>query len=430
MKENYTSSGLLRDFIHEKYLRYKKIFEPKTKNVEKTEKLIKKNETTESNFFAKDKSLNFFAVLLLPEWLNLVSWTEVRLNNRVSAINSENLDQMEFNELISKAPQINSNDESGYVVAELIGSDFDTKSKDFKLKIEDVCNFFGMSEHANRLLEPESVRANCKLSTPIFENLWSNYKVELERKNSDRRGRIFLRSLGLNDLQSINLEKKFVSDWYQGIKSPLTVEQSSKLQSLSGRTSYGFMCALIALSKATRSVEKIRHELNDAKKTFNEEKKYSVIEPILYNCNDKLLATIKKLSYIEEDCRINFASAAMIFNYRDILDGGKIPELKNLFLDLAMLKFITNEDQIVSETAFYIGRSLPDSLNSSILYESLNTNNSMLKKNIEFDLSFDESFNKVLNKYRNEKPRDENTNNGSDSLNKSSNHSGQTSFFD
>ena len=84
------------------------------------------------------------------------------------------------------------------------------------------------------------------------------------------------------------------------------------------------------IARLPSTLENIREELNVAKKIFNEEKKYSITEPILYNCNDKLFSTIKKLSYIEDDCKINFASAAMIFNYMDIFKSGKMPEMSRV----------------------------------------------------------------------------------------------------
>ncbi len=404
MNKSPTSSGLLRELMRERFFRYKKIFEPNTRIIEESDKnSIQENDRTDRDISTNDKSVKLFAVLLLPEWLNLISWTEISLNNRVCAINSGDMDQEKFKEMVLKAPQLNFSDESGYVVAELKDFGFDPKKLNFTLRIGNVVNFFGMSEHANRLLGPESTRANCKLSAPIFEPLWNSFKRDLEKKSADRRGRTFLKSLGLKEFKHIELTKEFVSKWYEGVESPLSSDQSSKLETLSGRTTYGWMCALIALSKVTRNIENIREELNVAKKIFNEEKKYSITEPILYNCNDKLFSTIKKLSYIEDDCKINFASAAMIFNYMDIFKSGKMPELENLLLDLSMLKVLCKEDEIINETAFYIGRLIPDSVNSSIFYNSGITKTNLLKDNKVLNLSLDERYKKILRKYGNEK---------------------------
>ncbi len=311
------------------------------------------------------------------EWIRWVATGWFRCADRVVWVEGAE-DQQGFDALMNRTPDLQVSDDQGYVIACLksdapISSRNSTKERSVGhlwLSVVAVSSFHPLSARGARLLEADAERAAVRLSAPIFEMPWVDWRDRRLEEEAHWRGCSLCAAFGLESPALENLPNRVV-DILAGRKA-VPNAASVRDGAFEGTRALGWVSAMSvavidpavkAAFKETPEDGKIKALIKSLREDFN------LRQQLL---NDESIVTIVR--DIDDVLRSLGAEAlplelmATVLHYRSLATGERQLSLNALIEDLVAVAL--GDPSNASLCAYFIGRSMENIAVTTLVYQS------------------------------------------------------------
>jgi hypothetical protein len=311
-----------------------------------------------------------------PEWLNWIAIGRIRCNGRVTRVNGID-DQIGFNLLLDRSPDISIDDDQAYILAKL-KPNFRSFQQDVLsassqelawLPVEAVEEFLAVSDRGARLIEADSHRAKVKLGPPVFQTCWKNWTQIQKQIRADDRGRSLVKVLGLSE-PDLNAIPKQIFEYLEGSTALPKADKASDLRATAAfawASSFAIFGELVGDEEKRKQTQELdlRNLIEKLRKDF------AIKEPVskdrkLKEIAANLSAVIKTYKNIE----VSILQLAVCFHYSDLINSGKEISLSSLVKDIGEL-ILDCGSVAGANAAYFIGKCMDDIAVSTLVYSSV-----------------------------------------------------------
>lgn len=309
------------------------------------------------------------------EWLRWVAVGRLRLNDRVVWVRS-NDDQMGFDELMNRAPDLDMEDDHGYILAalgdDLHGSIMPLQSGSglglVHVPVSVVSGFFPLTERAARLLEADASRASVKLNPPQFGSVWAVWLSSRRDELRSNRSSLLCQALGFKELPTNDALPEAIGNVLRGDAQSPAAERASRLK---GSSAYAWALAFGFFGEAVGDEVKkefaSRLKLNEL--LIDIERNYPTSKPQMDSA--AVAVSLEMESYLSSVGYEYFPLRliAVVLHYQHLLGTGREADLQSLLIDLTKL----GTDISVRESALaasFIAVEMDDAAVTSLFYQS------------------------------------------------------------
>ena len=324
------------------------------------------------------------------EWIRWVATGWFRCADRVVWVEGVD-DQSGVDALLDRTPDLQVADDQGYVIARL-RSDFLTSSRisvgersvgHLWLSVAAVTSFHPLSIRGARLLEADAERAAVRLSEPIFENSWTDWRDRRLEDEAHWRGFSLCAAFGL-DLPVLKNIAPQLGDILAGRK---TAPNASRVraEAIEGTRALGWASAMsVAVMESDVRAAFIKTpeflQINSLIKARKSD--FDLRRPLL---DDEL--SVKSVRATDGVLRklgaevLPLELMATVLHYRSVAEGGRQVSLDAIVDDLATIAL--EDPNNASLAAYFIGRSMENVAVTTLLYQSEPSRYSALAPSLE-----------------------------------------------
>ena len=320
--------------------------------------------------------MNTVAVSYL-EWIRWVATGWFRCADRMVWLEGPE-DQQGMDFLMDRTPDLKVSDDQGYVIARLKSDAFvDARTNlsartiaHLYLSVASVSTFHPLSSRGARLLEADAQRAAVRLSEPIFEKLWADWRDRRLEDEAHQRGLSLCVAFGLQ-VPNLNLVPPQVRNILSGLApAPNAAEQRDK--ELVGTRAFGWTAALSVafIDTQVRNDFKQRSEDAEVKGILKSLKADLNLRRPLFDDEAmvRLAGAIDSFLHELSARPIPIAAMAVVLHYRHLASTEREVVLGALVTDLADI--ILGDLDNAALCAYFIGRSMENVAVTTLLYQS------------------------------------------------------------
>lgn len=309
-------------------------------------------------------------------WQECLQWTKTGIfRNNKRVVNIDKLiKQIDFNNLMERAPYVTLDEDQAFVIAclkkdwrkyrdndcILVDSDIDL------ISLDAVEQFSAMSQHGFMVLKGEAERLMVGLKGPECEALWQSWVKSQSEAQSVRRAKSFVAMLGLPPADDPPFDSDVLPYLIDG---GCPAPDAGKLESATKSRAYGWSFAIQIFGRLLDNEQKMLEILDELRlrDIVNILSKNPKIDEPLSN-DENIVTTIKQLNKTlrsESKTKSDIMHIAIITHYRHVVKCNTTLDLDSLVLDLATLGSGENPKS-ASNIACVIGRSLGDDFVSTL----------------------------------------------------------------
>lgn len=311
------------------------------------------------------------------EWIRWVATGWFRCADRVVWVEGAE-DQSGIDALLDRTPDLQVSDDQGYVIAclhsdSLISGRVARRERSVGhlwLSVAAVSSFHPLSIRGARLLEADAERAAIRLSEPLFEKAWADWRDRRLEDEAHWRGLSLCAAFGL-DKPVLNETLNQVDDILAGRKAAPNAAKVRD-EAIDGTRALGWASAM--------SIAVID---SDVRSAFNETPEFGEIKSLIKaNRNDFDL----RRPLLDDETTVTFVRAvdgvlrklgarvlpldlmATVLHYRSLATSGRQLTLDALVNDLVAIAL--EDPHHASLAAYFIGRGMENVAVTTLLYQS------------------------------------------------------------
>jgi hypothetical protein len=308
------------------------------------------------------------------EWIRWVATGRLRCNGRIVAVNGFD-DQLGFNALLDRAPDLNFEDEQGFLIAALrpdalqaihpfqAGSGLES----VRVPISSVAAFYPVTERGKRLLEADAARAAVRLEEPLLANLWARWQ-SLKREDAEQhRSEMLCSVLGL-PTPSLDRIPPPVLDLLMGRTVPSTADKAAQLRGSSAYAwalTFGIFGDMVG--EDTKKALSKQWGLGDLLR--NLERGYPIGRPVTGSEAVKVTKEMSRHLLESSGWEISVLLMAVVLHYRHLLTSDRPVSLDSLLTDLVELGS-NGGVELASMAASAIAPCMDDVAVSTLMYQA------------------------------------------------------------
>lgn len=311
------------------------------------------------------------------EWIRWIATGWFRCVDRVVWVDGAE-DQSGIDALLDRTPDLQVSDDQGYVIAclhsdSLISSRVAGRGRSVAhlwLSVAAVSSFHPLSIRGARLLEADAERAAVRLSEPLFEKAWADWRDRRLEDEAHWRGLSLCAAFGL-DKPVLNETSNQVDDILAGRKAAPNAAKARD-RGFEGSRALGWSSAMtVATSdsavKDSFSKTPEKEEITAVIKSLSTD--YDISRPLL---NDE--TTVRLVRGIDVVLRkfgaqfLPLELMATVMHYRSLATGERQITLDALVDDLVAIAL--EDPDNASLAAYFIGRSMENVAVTTLLYQS------------------------------------------------------------
>jgi hypothetical protein len=272
------------------------------------------------------------------EWIRWMATGRLRCTGRLAALRGFD-DQAGFDALLCRAPDLNFEDEQGFLIAVLrpdtlqavcpvqSGSGLES----VWMPINCVAAFYPVTERGQRLLEADAARANVRLEKPLFADLWVRWQRARREEAGQHRSEMLCAALGL-PMPSLDRVSSPVVDLLMGRTVPSTADKAAQLR---GSSAYAWALTFGVFGDTVGE---------DAKKALSKqwglgellkrlERGYPIGKPV--TGSEAVKVTREMSRHLHESSRgeISVLLLATVFHYQHLLTSDRPVSLESMLED-------------------------------------------------------------------------------------------------
>ena len=318
-------------------------------------------------------SAGFMVAVTYLEWIRWVAVGNLRFNNRIVRVKSVD-DQIGFDGLMSRAPELDIEDDNNYVLA-LLGNEILDDSFQFgsgldtvHLPISAATAFFPLTERAYRLLEADAARAAVKLEQPVFAPVWERWLANRREELRTHRSLLFCKALGLPEPTSFPALPETLNSVLCGDMQSPAAEKASRLK---GSSAYAWALAFGLFSEAVG--EEIKADFSERLRVASlikeAERSYPSNKPQMLSSLVPVAVEMEAFLNSEGYGDFPLCLIAVVLHYQHLLSTDRLVDLGALLEDIRQLAARGGERH-ASLAASFIANTMENSAVTTLLYQS------------------------------------------------------------
>lgn len=320
-------------------------------------------------------SANWMVAVTYLEWIRWIASGRLRCVGRLTYVRGLE-DQTGFDALMDRAPDLNVEEDHGYVLAAFKQDDLQhlepAKTGDglgaVWMPIAAVTSFFPLSERAQRLLEADASRAGARLGEPVFDRLWQHWQARRRLELAGQRSKMLCTALNL----PYPLAEKAVPDALHDVLMGVSpAPNADKAERLRGSSAYAWALSFSLFGEIAGEEAKkgFADRLNLRELLTNMERAYPTAKPV--TMSPAIGASQHMTAHLKEHCKLDVSVSliAVVLHYRHLLETGRSVSLESLLDDLSSLG-VTEGLTIASLAAQTVATAMEDAAVTTLLYQS------------------------------------------------------------